>query len=111
MIKLTKSYKLLDAFLCSTNKMLFLCKLSKNYSSKSTDDLRTKICQVMNLHRFAPVFTLIPMNEDSPMTLLDKKSYTVQLGPREELPCGLNYIDWGKIIGFCNLPYEILRSK
>ena len=91
--------------------MLFLRELNKNYFSKSTDDISTKMCQVTNLHRFAPVFTLRRMNENSPITLLDKKFYTVQLGPREELPCGLNYIDWGIFIGVCNLPYEILRSK
>ena len=110
-IKYTKSYELLDCYLRSENKITYLNELSRKYSSKTTNDLSRKICEVINLHHYSPVFTLRPTNTNCSMYLKDNESYSVQLGPQEPLPLGLTYIDWGNMIGFKALPQEIFQSS
>ena len=94
----------------SSDKLHFLQELEKGYFSKSTDQLSLKMIQVMNLHRYSPVFLIKPTDNDKTINLRNRSTYSVQLGPRNNLPSGLNYIDWGNIIGFSALPQEILRS-
>ena len=82
---------MLDGYLCLTDKMSYLSKLNI-FFSKTTDDLSTKMCQVMNLHCYAPVFTLRAMQEKLSTSFLDRILHAVQLGPHQELPYDVTYI-------------------